>query len=148
MSHNKAKMGGYIALVLPITFLSGVAWTECRELLRKHYSEITIVTIASSASGSFAFSADTDTGGYLVVARKTGTPAKRINSVSLTSKPAAPYEGTEIARLIREAFAGGAVATLEDGPLEGDANRVGKYADRRDAYWTNRTERSVALVSG
>lgn len=46
MSHNKTKKGGYIALVLPITFLSGVAWTECRELIRKlrrdhdrHYRE-------------------------------------------------------------------------------------------------------------
>jgi hypothetical protein len=107
----------YIALVLPITFLSGVAWTGCRELIRKNYSEVTIVTIASSASGSFAFSADTDTGECLVVAHKTETPAKRINSVSLTSKPGAPYEGTEIARLIRETIEGDRVATLEGGPL-------------------------------
>jgi hypothetical protein len=119
ISHNKTKKGGYIALVLPITFLSGVAWTECRELIRKFYSDITVVSIASSASGSFAFSADTDIGECLVVARKTGTPAKRINSVSLTSKPQASYEGTEIARLMREAFEKGAVATLEGGPLGG-----------------------------
>jgi hypothetical protein len=117
VSHNKTKKGGYIALVLPITFLSGVAWTGCRELIRKNYSEVTIVTIASSASGSFAFSADTDTGECLVVAHKTETPAKRINSVSLTSKPGAPYEGTEIARLIRETIEGDRVATLEGGPL-------------------------------
>ncbi len=119
VSHNKTKIGGYIALVLPITFLSGTALGESRELIRKYYSEITVVTIASSESGSFAFSADTGTGECLLVARKTGKAAKRINSISLISKPAAPYEGTEIARLIREAFEGGAVATLEGGPLGG-----------------------------
>lgn len=119
ISHNKTKIGGYIALVLPITFLSGVSWTESRELIRKFYSEITVVTIASSTSGSFAFSADTGTGECLLVARKTGKPAKRINSVSLTSKPTAPFEGTEVARLIRESFEDGGIASLEGGPLGG-----------------------------
>ncbi len=119
MSHNKTKVGGYIALVLPITFLSGVAWTACRELIRKNYSDIVVVTIASSSSGSFAFSADTGTGECLVVAKKGAGPAKRVSSISLTAKPSAPFEGTEMARLIREAIAGGALATLENGPLGG-----------------------------
>jgi hypothetical protein len=35
ISHNKTKLGGYIALVLPITFLSGAAWADCRELTSK-----------------------------------------------------------------------------------------------------------------
>jgi hypothetical protein len=125
ISHNKTKTGGYIALVLPITFLSGIAWASCRELIRKNYSEVLIVTIASSSSGSFAFSADTGTGECLLVAQKGGGPAARINSVSLTAKPSAPFEGTEIARLIREGFAGGTVSTLEEGPLGGTPLKLG-----------------------
>ena len=42
-----------------------------------------------------------------------------MSSISLTAKASTPFEGTEIARLIREAIAGGALATLEDGPLGG-----------------------------
>jgi len=125
LSHNKTKMGGYMALVLPITFLSGIAWAACRELIRKNYGEVVVVTIASSSSGSFAFSADTDTGECLVVAKKGGGPAKRVSSVSLTAKPSAPFEGTEIARLIREGISSGAFAVLEDGPLGGTPLELG-----------------------
>jgi hypothetical protein len=119
VSHNKVKVGGYIALVLPLTFLSGAAWGEARELIRQNYSDIVVATIASSKSGSFAFSADTDVGECLVVARKSGTPGTRVHCVSLVARPAAPFEGTEIARLIRQLIASGNVATQEGGPLGG-----------------------------
>ena len=125
ISHNKVKDGGYIALVLPITFLSGIAWGACRELIRKNYGKIIIVTIASSSSGSFAFSADANTGECLVVAKKGGGPAKRLSSISLTAKPSTPFEGTEVARLIREAVADDALATLEGGPLGGTPLELG-----------------------
>jgi fatty acid-binding protein DegV len=36
----------------------GAAWEDCRELIRKNYADIVVVTIASSQSGTFAFSAD------------------------------------------------------------------------------------------
>jgi len=125
IAHNKTKVGGYIAIVLPITFLSGVAWAACRELIRRNYPEIVVVTIASSASGSFAFSADTGTGECLVVARRGVAPAKRVSSVSLTAKPSAPFEGTEMARLIREAIANKAISSLEDGPIGGTPLQLG-----------------------
>ena len=125
ISHNKTKTGGYIALVLPITFLSGAAWAACRELIRKNYDQVVVVTIASSNSGSTAFSADTGIAECLVVAKKGCGPAKRVSSISLTAKPSAPFEGTEIARLIREAIANGALATLEDGPLGGTRLELG-----------------------
>ncbi len=125
MSHNKTKIGGCIALVLPITMLSGVAWAACRELIRKNYHDIVVVTIASSSSGSFAFSADTGTGECLIVAKKGNGPASRLSSISLTAKPSAPFEGTEVARIIREAIASGTLATLEGGPLGGTPLTLG-----------------------
>ena len=45
--------------------------------------------------------------------------------ISLTAKPSAPFEGTEIARLIRDTIASGALATLEDGPLGGTPLELG-----------------------
>ncbi len=126
IAHNKVRVGGHIALVLPLTFLSGSAWEDCRELIRKNYNDIVVATIASSKSGSFAFSADTDVGECLLVARKSGKPATRLTSVSLITKPSAPFEGTEIARLIREKIRDGKVATLEGGPLGGTPVDLGK----------------------
>lgn len=125
IAHNKTKSGGYIALVLPITFLTGAAWAACRDLICKHYCDVTVVTIASSESGSFAFSADTATGECLVVAKKGNGPAARVSSISLTTKPTAPFEGTEIARIVRETIASGRVSTLEDGPLGGTPLKLG-----------------------
>jgi hypothetical protein len=125
IAHNKLKVGGHLGLVLPITFLSGVAWDQCRELIRKNYSDIIVVTIASSKSGSFAFSADTDTGECLLIARKTGKPATSLASVSLTTKATTPFEGTEIARLICKEVASKSVAALEDGPIGGTPVQLG-----------------------
>ena len=133
VAHNKVRHDGYLALVLPLTFLSGAAWEDCRELIRKNYTDIVVVTIASSKSGTFAFSADTDVGECLLVARRAEKPdsgilsaaADRVTSVSLTTKPSAPFEGTEIARQIRQAIQGGNVAKLEAGPLGGSPLALG-----------------------
>jgi hypothetical protein len=133
VAHNKVRHDGYLALVLPLTFLSGAAWEDCRELIRKNYRDIVVVTIASSKSGTFAFSADTDVGECLLVARRAQKPntgilsaaADRVTSVSLTTKPSAPFEGTEIARQIRQTIQGGNVAKLEAGPLGGSPLALG-----------------------
>ena len=133
VAHNKVRHGGYLALVLPLTFLSGAAWEDCRELIRKNYKNIVVATIAGSKSGSFAFSADTDVGECLLVAQRSDNlpppllspAADRLTSVSLTTKPSAPFEGTEIARLIRKKIQTGNVATLEAGPLGGTPLKLG-----------------------
>jgi hypothetical protein len=133
VAHNKVRHGGYLALVLPLTFLSGVAWEDCRELIRKNYKNIVVATIAGPKSGSFAFSADTDVGECLLVAQRSDKPtppllspaADRLTSVSLTTKPSAPFEGTEIARLIRKNIQTANVATLEAGPLGGTPLKLG-----------------------
>lgn len=125
IAHNKTKDGGYIALVLPITFLTGMAWADCRELVRKNYSHITVVTISSSDSGSFAFSADTAIGECLLVARKGTTPASRLVAASLSMKPSAPYEGTAIAGLIRAATRAKEVASLDGPPTGGTPLMLG-----------------------
>jgi hypothetical protein len=125
IAHNKTQIGGHIALVLPLTFLSGSAWEKSRELIRKNYTDVVVVTIASSRSGQFAFSADTGVGECLLIARKTGTPSQRLNSVSLTTRPTTPFEATEIARQIRNAIESQSVAKLEQGPLGGTQLTLG-----------------------
>jgi hypothetical protein len=125
VSHNKVRPGGYIGLVLPLTFLSGAAWQSCRELIRKNYSDIIVVTIASPRSGSFAFSADTAPGECLIIGKKSGIASTRLTSVSLTAKPTTPFDGTEIARTIRQAIDGGKVSSLEGGPLGGTPVELG-----------------------
>jgi hypothetical protein len=125
IAHNKTKIGGHTALVLPLTFLSGAAWQKSRELIRKNYSDVIVITIASSRSGQFAFSADTVVGECLLIAKKSGRPTERLHSVSLTYRPTAPFEGTEIARQIRNTIGAGNVATLEEGPVGGTPLSLG-----------------------
>ena len=134
VSHNKVRHGGQPRWCCPshsYQALHGktLPRTDPKKLPRYYHCYD-----RNSKSGSFAFSADTDVGECLLIARRADKPATaedltppatRVNSVSLTTKPAAPFEGTEIARLIREAVEKGHIATLEAGPLGGTALALG-----------------------
>lgn len=119
LGHNKLRQGGTIALVLPITFLSGAAWEAGRELIRKNYESIVVVTIAGTGEGGTAFSADTGVAECLLIAKKVGKKSTRFHSVTLSEKPRIPFEGTELARLVRQKIRAGGIAKIEDGPIGG-----------------------------
>ena len=60
LAHNKLRPGGVLALILPAQIVAGESWTSARKLLRDHYSDVVVVTIAAAdSSTSRAFSADT-----------------------------------------------------------------------------------------
>jgi len=62
------KVGGRLGLVLPKTFLSGVAWAKTRELLARKYVVETI--IVSHDPQRWNFSDNTDLSELLLIARK------------------------------------------------------------------------------
>ena len=71
LAHNKLRPGGVLALILPAQIVAGESWTSARKLLRDHYSDIVIVTIAAAdSSTSRAFSADTGMAEAIIVATK------------------------------------------------------------------------------
>ncbi len=106
LAHDKVKPGGTVAFVLPSTISAGDAWAPSRQLLKKYYRDIAIVTIAAAGSNSRAFSADTGMAEALVVAdRRSDDTAKsteppKVLWVNLSRRPEGIPEAVEIARAV------------------------------------------------
>ncbi len=126
LADRMVKPSGTVALVLPLTVLQGQSWQKARDLWRKHYRDVTVVTIAGAKSEDKSFSADTGMGEVLVVAHKAGDgkPGERGLSVTLKRRPSTPMEASELARAIRAAGKLRA-RRLEDGPYGGFPIYVG-----------------------
>ena len=101
---RKARHDGVVALVLPLSAVSGKEWEEARKALGSHCQDITVVTIAGAGSYDSSFSADTGMAECLLVARCGNQQAeKRATFVMLRSKVRSTGEAellaTEIGRL-------------------------------------------------
>jgi len=124
----KIADGGILAFVLPMTFATGSAWENARNLIRQRYIDIRIVTIAAPKSRLQSFSADTNLAECLLIARR-GTPRGKnqyATSIVLTRRPQTPMEGTVFAGLIKESLLGGKVLRLEDSPVGAGTVRFGE----------------------
>ena len=107
LAHRKLREGGAMALVLPFAFASGKAWSRARTALAKRYSDIRVVSIATSGSTDRAFSADTGMAECLVVATKAGTSRVRgTAAVRYSNLAARPKSLTEAHDLYRRVSAG------------------------------------------
>ena len=81
LAHKKIKPGGVLALVLPLSAASGLSWEGFREMIARHYTGLTVLTIAAADDDDISFSADTDMADCLVIARKLNpdeTPQDRV----------------------------------------------------------------------
>ena len=77
LAHIKARPGGTVAMVLPLSALIGKSWQNSRRLWRRTYDDIVVVTIAAASVREKSFSADTDMAECLIVARKSGNSSTR-----------------------------------------------------------------------
>ena len=66
---RKAREDGVIALVLPLSAVSGIEWEEARKILASRCQDITVITIAGPGSYDSSFSADTKIAECLLIAR-------------------------------------------------------------------------------
>ena len=101
---RKARTDGVIALVLPLSSVSGQEWMEARDLLVRSCRDIMVVTIAGWRSNDSSFSADTDMAECLLIARMGNQPhEKRATFVMLNQRPSSTAEaellGDEISRI-------------------------------------------------
>lgn len=119
LADRKLKQGGTLALVMPLSLMSGNAWADSRRLLVDRYSDLILVSIAAAADNEMSFSADTDMGECLVVGRKGTSPEFRASFVVLDERPRFPLLGASIAVQIRRLIAGKKLRRLEDGPVGG-----------------------------
>ena len=121
LADRKTARFGTLALVLPLTSMSGKSWEGVRSLLRNEYLSPLIVTITGAGSHSRSFSADTGTAECLFIGRKEQptTLQRRATFVVLGGQPKDTLEGEQIAQAISRNLDNGNVRRLEDGPFGG-----------------------------
>lgn len=125
LADRKIKRDGTLALVMPLSLMSGEAWQASRMMLAKNYSDLVLVSIAGFSDNEMSFSADTGMGECLVVGCKSGKGGSRATFVILKERPAYPLLGATAANELRNLINRKAIRRLEDGPVGGTAIRFG-----------------------
>ena len=125
LADKKLKVGGVLALVLPMTVANGTAWSGFREMLAENYSDLTVFSIAANGR-DMAFSSDTGMAECLVIANKAnGTHGydRRPRFVSLTSRPKDLSSTNVISNgIITKEY----IRRIEDGPYGGTDLMLGE----------------------
>ena len=114
LSLRKARPDGTIALVLPLSAVSGGEWERARLLLAEQCADITVLTIAGPGSYDASFSADTGMAECLLVAQRGVPPAeRRATFVVLRRQVRSAQEGELLAAEITRIRESGELRALE-----------------------------------
>ena len=150
LAHRKVKPNGTLALVLPLTALSGQSWKKIRRLWLAEYGRPTVVTIAQGGSHTRSFSADTGMAECLFVASKGRRPDedRRATFVVLSAQPRDTLAGEQIAEAIANAPDTSQVRTLEGGPYGGTRIVIGTslYGEMLDCPLPSRGAWQIAGI--
>ena len=119
---------GTVAMVLPLAVLQGESWQKARDLFHDNYRDVIVVSIAGEKGIDKSFSAETNMGEVLIVAKKSNGAIKdkRGVFVNLTRRPKNPMEAEEIGEQVLRMIKAGGVRTLEAGPVGGSVIFVGE----------------------
>ncbi|MEX1187515.1 MAG: hypothetical protein WEA80_13090 [Gemmatimonadaceae bacterium] len=119
LADRKLKQNGALGLVMPLSLMSGDAWEDSRNLLKRNYADLVLVSIAGGQSEEMSFSADTHMGECLVAARKSKAGSARATFVVLAARPESAFVGAATAKQIRGLVNAKNPRRLEDGPIGG-----------------------------
>ena len=121
LADRKTAAGGKLALVLPLTALSGQSWERVRSLWREDYTRQVIVTIAQGGTHTRSFSADTGMAECLFIGTKSAPEGHtgRATFVILSDQPKDSIIGEQLATAISAIRERDDVRTLEGGPYGG-----------------------------
>jgi predicted RNA methylase len=125
LARRKLATSGTLALVLPLTAMSGSSWEEVRRFLASECTSLVVVSIAERGSFSRSFSADTGMAECLVVGRRSDEAATRATFVVLSGQPRTSLEGELIAETVAAALDSASVRQLEEGPFGGTRISIG-----------------------
>ena len=120
LAHAKLRPGGVLALVLPFASIAGGSWEGMRRLLDKHYTGVTVASIATHGATRRSFSADTGMAEIALIARKRpeALVASKTSSVSwpsLARRPRSITDAVEVARAIDMAIGSPMATQVEVG---------------------------------
>ena len=125
LAERKLRSDGALAMVLPLSAISGESWPALRSRWARDYNEIIVVTIAQPKKVDASFSADTKMAECLLVATHGPVPMGRGYFVVLQRRPDSTQRGELIADEIRRQIARGDVQRLESGPIGGTPLTLG-----------------------
>ena len=126
LADRKLAKDGMLALVMPLTLLTGVSWHKCRVRLAESYEDLILISIAGSDSKSMSFSADTGMAECLVIGKRNGKRQSRATFVVLEKSPQHPAFSLKIAERIRELIENNAIRPLEGNPDGGTHITLGQ----------------------
>jgi hypothetical protein len=125
LADRMIKPNGTLALVMPLSLVSGDAWEKSRLLLAKKYANLVVVSIAGTEDSDLSFSSDTGMGECLVTGCNSPAGSKRAIFVVLDKRPENTLVGESIAAQIRHLIESKNIRCLEDGPVGGTRLRFG-----------------------
>lgn len=125
LAHKKIKLGGVLALVLPLSAAAGLSWEKLRKMIARDYTDVTVVSVAANGD-DMSFSSDTGMAECLVIARRLRVDEKPTDTyrfVSLSRRP----QGFAYARALGAGCAldSSKVRQIEDGPYGGTPIMIG-----------------------
>ena len=122
LAHRKVREDGTVAMVLPLSSMSGNSWTSVRERWCQQYGDIIVVTVAGTGPYDSSFSADTGMAECLFVGRRSpnndyqGNLAsqKRATFVILRQQVQSAAAGELLAAEVMRLIEAGQIQKLED----------------------------------
>ena len=125
LAHKKVKLGGVIALVLPLSAAAGLSWQGLRKMLARNYTDVTVLSIAGNGR-DMAFSSDTGMAECLVVARRLRVDEQPDDADRFVSLSRRPQGFTHASALVAGcALDSSQVRRIEDGPYGATPLMVG-----------------------
>ena len=121
LADRKLAKDGMLAMVMPVTLLTGSSWEKCRVRLAESYENLILISIAGRGNEPLSFSADTGMGECLVIGKRNGKRQSRATFVVLDESPTVPIYSIKVAEQIRRLMRDKALSQLEDGPSGGSA---------------------------
>ena len=122
LAHRKVREDGLVAIVLPLSSMSGNSWTAVRDRWREQYDDIIVVTVAGTGPYDSSFSADTGMAECLFVGKRAtnndcqGSLAsqKRATFVILRQQVRSAVAGELLACEVMRLREAGQIQELED----------------------------------
>lgn len=114
LAFRKIREDGVIALVLPLSAVSGKEWERARKALSSRSHDIVVVTIAGAGSEDSSFSADTGMAECLLIARMGKSQLEpRATFVMLRRRPNSSVEAELLAEEISRISETGRLCAIE-----------------------------------
>ncbi|MYE25758.1 MAG: hypothetical protein F4X87_00785 [Chloroflexi bacterium] len=125
LADRKIARNGMLAMVMPVTLLTGSSWEKCRSRLAESYENLILISIAGRGNEPLSFSADTNLGECLVIGKRNGQRQTRATFIVLENSPQHPAFSVKIAKRIRELIKDKAIRPLEGSPVGGTQITLG-----------------------